>query len=1368
MGAAESGFESVASLAESLRAVEERLLRVEELTFQHRAPSSADRCVLVNSIQVQTDPDLLISTGPVLGKVTLDSIMLLTELQTAGRATRSARLSFNIFKVDALTMRSTFVRTDYTTAVTNEPCVHSITELESDSHYAVFIGGIEAKQVFDRFLFFQTLPHDPQLLRLGCVHNARTDLSVPDELELMEKLRSLTPRYRADCQLRNENEPRPLHAILFIGGSLSLGTVFDKQAPRLLKSLFDCAVDDSIWIDALSEFKAAVSRQYQLCYQEEAFGLVCRRCSCYFFGDVEEKLTDRICGLVDHNTYIEGELAGIKQEFNDLTVCVAKLITKTLRQVNMAYYRALWDAQSSAYTALNQVEIEELSAEIQLRRAHICRQRECLRATALLEARVQRSGPTASSTVEIESYLTQVSALRDTSRDELSKFLLSTPPPEITDELERASFQSPNIALNERVTPMRRIAAAVPYSNHAIIEVGKSLLVFVDSSWESSKDLVHYGSINSALDSALQPYFYDESVALIKNRSEIKVVVVATVRGYYSSTIDSAQLLKSALLTRLAKWRQSGEDRSVFLVVPASCDAFHSSYTGLLGPVHGSDSQSSVMEFPNWEQGKCEIKCVCVGHFKGNRRAQSSVGYVVNDDSQLSTEGEDLFQFIPEPSDISNSNSFCTVDVAEGSSRFDDGFDRTVVDVITGPTVGWCSSHSAAILLEVNALNSRQNCLNIEVHVVDNVSSSKIACFKWIACLRPSILIVEKILPGRRYDVYLNTWQETGNSTSMHKRSSFKTPWRSLKTQTRIEVDSSSDEPQFEEFLHQPFGDSKSFNILFCGAIVNKSSAQYIDAPWPMYVAQQNLLQYKTNEMLTNPFTSIDLVVHCGLASCLDSFREGIITALARAERETSKTKVHLSDAEDAYRDAMRLFWASNVTSTCRHMLLSSPVLDLLKVFNCCSLEEIRRDSLSEYCVRELIRIAGKVHSEYMRSLWSPHSAIVDTGGQEDYQLFEDRILVYPLRLQSDNGVRRPIDSHLNTVVDEHLSFLSQALRSQSDVQQLVLLSGIPIIMGDVVKENLEDDLPSSPRLSLYYVKALFRIISQWLFETPFRNCTVVAESEESANICKIKIQYVEEIREMEQLCICGLSKIPPIWSSGGHSFPHDPCYFNAGEFSISYRYEEWRGAAADITPCVLYLHFEMSDGNSECQYAFHTVDSIEKLSYHEESLSQSLWLDKLRTIVTGNAFTQIQKGDENKNYNNSVDTISISFAVRELFETYQGILKALHLKFARGQFGIPRGSTVDTCFFNISKEFYNRIPPKVNVALNIPSSLVVNWVWTHFIGQTAGGIAVSSEKEEFAYSILSRHENNFSQLIRQMFESMLLLNYLSFKQGYT
>ena len=1371
MGAAESGFESVESLAATLRGVEERLLRAEELTFQHRAPSSADSCVLVNNVQVQTDPDLLLSTGPILGKVTLNSVRLLTVLQTAGRARRSARLSFNIFKVDALSMRSTFMGTDYMDAVTNESTVHSITGLDPDTHYAVFIGGVEAKHVFEKFLFFQTLPSDHKLVRLGCIRSARADLSVPDELDLTETLKSLIPRYRADHSLQNESELRPLHVILFVGGFQSLGAVFQKLSPRILKALFECAFDDSIWIDALSEFRAAVSRQYQLCFQEEAFGLICRRCSCYFFGDIEEKLTDEICALIDHNPYIEERDADIRQELTNLTIAATKLITKTLRQVNMAYYRALWDEYSSAYISLNEAEIEDLSAEIRLRRAHICRLQECRRAAALFEAVVKRSGPTAGAAAEIEAYVAEVSALRDEALEELKQFIVSTPPPVIVDDLDRASLQSPNLALGEAVSQVRRTTVP-PYSNHAVVDLDKCLLLFVDSSWESLDDAVHDTGMTFALDFPLSSFFNEKTLGNLRDRSEVKAIVIVTVRNYLPPANSSGQLLRSDLLTRLAKWRQSGEDRSVFLIVPAPSDASQATYSGLLSPIRISGTEGSAEESPYWEQGKCELSCVGLGNFKGNRRAQSSVGRVMSVGGQLPSEGEGLLQFISELSDLSNRNSFWTIDLSEGLSRFDDSLDHGLVEVVTGPTVGWCSPHSAAILLEVNSLTSGSTLLNCEVQVVDTVSSSTITCFKLFERLRPSILVVDKLLPGRCYDIYLNSWRESKHLNYVHKRVSFRTPRRTFTIQTHTEVGLPRDQPRLDEVLYQPFGSSESFSILFCSASGNKSTSRFIDAQWSMYLAQQASLQYKTNEMLANPSAPVDLVVHFGLAACFDAFRDTIVTALARAESEPSKVEAHLLEAEEAYRDAMRLYYASNIAPTCRHMFVSSPALDLMKVFECSSLEEIRRGYLSDYCLRELIRIADKLYAEYLQSLWSPHAGTVDSGTQNGHLLFDDTVLVYPLQVSKEIGVSSPIGSRINTDFDEHLSLLRHTLRNQSDVQQVLLFSGIPIITGDVTKDCHADDQAFSPRYSLQFVKTLFRIVSEWLFETSSRRCILIAETEEAANICEIEIHHREDVREIEQLCISG-PKVPPIWSSGGHSFPGDSCSFKTGEFSVSYRFEEWTGPASDIAPCLLYLEFEKIGGILKCKHAFHLVETIKELSPHKESsqalpLLSSPWLEKLKGIVIGNAFTEIPKSDANEGYDNSGDSINISFAVRDLFETHKDVLQALHHQFSHGHYGVPRGSTIDQCIFSISWEFYNRIPAKVRIALNVPSSLVVSWVWKHFIGKNVDSQALSSEKVDYAYSNLCRQEGLFTRLIRQMFETMLLLNHLASKEGYS
>jgi len=133
-------------------------------------------------------------------------------------------------------------------------------------------------------------------------------------------------------------------------------------------------------------------------------------------------------------------------------------------------------------------------------------------------------------------------------------------------------------------------------------------------------------------------------------------------------------------------------------------------------------------------------------------------------------------------------------------------------------------------------------------------------------------------------------------------------------------------------------------------------------------------------DVTSRAWGGVGLVLHCGYSVDLCSSLDATLGMLARAEESSRQGQVLSEDvekllflAEDSLRTAYRMHWGASMTrpllAHCSHLVVASPMLDVLCALNASTLRQLARD-LSPFAMKHLLEMVSNLDTEYQKVLW--------------------------------------------------------------------------------------------------------------------------------------------------------------------------------------------------------------------------------------------------------------------------------------------------------------------------------------------------------------------------------------------------------------
>ncbi|RYH21073.1 hypothetical protein EON65_21565 [archaeon] len=151
MGANNSVLSSLESLNESLESIERKLFEVSSIQLHHSDSIVQNDDVLVRGKRIRCNPAVNCIVGPFLGLISTNTCRVLLEID------RDCDISLHIFKSSKLFVSEMFVSSVHYKVKGHAPYVCHINDLECDTAYDVYIGGLNQCQTLNSVMSFKTL-----------------------------------------------------------------------------------------------------------------------------------------------------------------------------------------------------------------------------------------------------------------------------------------------------------------------------------------------------------------------------------------------------------------------------------------------------------------------------------------------------------------------------------------------------------------------------------------------------------------------------------------------------------------------------------------------------------------------------------------------------------------------------------------------------------------------------------------------------------------------------------------------------------------------------------------------------------------------------------------------------------------------------------------------------------------------------------------------------------------------------------------------------------------------------------------------------------------------------------------------------------
>lgn len=177
-----------------------------------------------------------------------------------------------------------------------EPRAFIVDGLSPGCHYAVYVGGVDAKRgsndciavisvvmrsfslldCMARYATFHTLPAAAESLHIILSHECRADLAVPPaEADLRHLLESAVAH--STSEVSPSLSPAPVHMTVHLGGFLSVENILKSQAFHMLDILARDDVAPDAWLVVLRDTETMLRAAYRDALNAPAMAVVLRR-----------------------------------------------------------------------------------------------------------------------------------------------------------------------------------------------------------------------------------------------------------------------------------------------------------------------------------------------------------------------------------------------------------------------------------------------------------------------------------------------------------------------------------------------------------------------------------------------------------------------------------------------------------------------------------------------------------------------------------------------------------------------------------------------------------------------------------------------------------------------------------------------------------------------------------------------------------------------------------------------------------------------------------------------------------------------------------------------------------------------------------
>ena len=1116
MGSSESSsFECIEDLSKTIASLEQRLAAIESLPLQDPAPLSSstnythdgvDNVIHIHKVQIQTRSSVKLCIGPIVGRTSHNSSRILLEVQHQSISSSSfiqkkIPLTLNLFQMNASTSSCDFLRTDLVELAPNIPTAVDILHLLPDMFYLVYIGGIPASDVYQQRVVFRTFPFKQSSLKVACMTSALCDCETPDEISaLFPQMMPLLPSNnlpphgllassKTSSSIYEKSDC--IHLTVFVGNTISVGHIVSRLMPGLVRCLFDYNLNDSPWKERVIDLRNAVGEHYRGILNSPNLNVVLRSCSCLFISGAEETAV--------------GELRKIELPCGDnedveevaFRALFMKLILRNVRHVEMQYYRQLWDDEAVDMLGVNVVEMEGMMMEIAARREVAAANAASSKAERVSTQAQCKYGSDSPITKELSNLAHALEKRKLIAEERLRSLIMNAPP------LRIAGSYASNPIFQSRGGLREELRAPI-FQNHQMLQLGSYVFMVAGTSWEIEGDDFYLDltelelSAGSSLRSCLglKESNMKDSMLLQEKESEIETVAIFSSRPIRPSLQSSSSFLQD-----IFSWMKNSMSRSFLLMSPSASMTPYSS----LGILEFMSKKDDVIHHVG------SADCVLLGALNGlaasRVRSSSHAKFAYEEEEAPSISDQLFLKFIPKEGSESYRRSFWVVDTKEllGGKCITDLDDAAVIALTLGPIIGRVTPTSVTIALEIHKIARQGQASSalkypVEVELSDVASGVRVQSIQLVACDEIATLVVDGLQPGHCYDINIITTNGCEVTPTCAHRGCVTLP-PSRYFETIIEVEAVSNTVAVREIrgsqLHtdnrneNPEFLSPSFQMIIVGPNMNQNISK-------------TLLQ-AVSGLISQPWSSIDCILHLGSPVNLHPYIDEIIRFLSLAEKDVHNQGIHLRKAEQVFRDAYRLHWGADFDtgfflSQSQHWIVSSPVYDLLHLFDVDSLVELRRDALSVYCFQQLLFIAESLHKEFCRTMWNPYEHLISSSSSQRLKQWSffcnDHVICFELmpevRLTQDanSGFHSDLVDHLQ------LRSLSNLLATESTARSLLVVSPLPLLVGDVVFTSHYGDLGSRPlAYTISDVKSILDIICQWMALDPSRACTLLTGS---------------------------------------------------------------------------------------------------------------------------------------------------------------------------------------------------------------------------------------------------------------------------------
>jgi len=288
MGADSSTLKSIESLNATLDGIEKKLFVIEDVHIHHERVISQDDSIIISGKMIYCRSGVRLLCGPVLGTYGTDFARILVEVDCDGDIT------LNVFNVDnnLMSTRYCFTATIYMQKYV-PICVH-LSDLQSDTQYDIYIGGISAKETVSNYVSVHTLSVNITSLRVLLAFNGRIDKLVPGESDLWEQIRDrvvYNSTVSPVTHTKGVDKAYPSSRVQFLchhGNFISIESVIHNRSIQLLDLI---TREDSSYAEVekiIFDIEELLKDSYRTAYTNPTVRHILRRCGGIFLAGPEE------------------------------------------------------------------------------------------------------------------------------------------------------------------------------------------------------------------------------------------------------------------------------------------------------------------------------------------------------------------------------------------------------------------------------------------------------------------------------------------------------------------------------------------------------------------------------------------------------------------------------------------------------------------------------------------------------------------------------------------------------------------------------------------------------------------------------------------------------------------------------------------------------------------------------------------------------------------------------------------------------------------------------------------------------------------------------------------------------------------------